>query len=61
MVESSSLVFREAFSHPNISFFHLLIIELLVSVLLDKPLPFLWVVLVGGKEFMRAIIYHFIL
>ena len=51
VVESSSLVsvlFREAFSHPYISFFHLLVnsFVVLVSVLFCEQLPFL--VLVGG-------------
>ena len=45
VVESSSLfsvLFREAFSHPYISFFHSLVS---VSVLFRRPLPFL--ILVG--------------
>ena len=58
VVESSSLVsvllIREAFSHPYIFFYHLLvnIFLLLVSVHFEDPLPslFWWAVAVGGEE-----------
>ena len=57
LVESSSLVsvlFREAFNHPYISFFHLLVngFLLLACILFVGPLPSFnwWVVSVGGEE-----------
>ena len=54
VVETSSLVsvfFREAFSHPYISFFHLLVIGfvLVVSVPFSTTLlPFTFLILMGG-------------
>ena len=55
IVESSSLVsilFREAISHPYISFFHLLVngFSLLVSILFRRPLTFILLVGdIGGQ------------
>ena len=58
IVESSSLVsvlFREAISHPYISFFHLLVNGFSVTsfrTFFEDPLPLLyrWAVSVGGEE-----------
>ena len=56
IVESSSLVsvlFREAISHPYISFFHLLVNGFSVTSFRSfSPLPLLywWAVSVGGEE-----------
>ena len=58
VVESSSLVsvlFREVFSHPYISFFHLLVNGVSVNwchTFFDDPLPSFdwWAVLVSRKE-----------
>ena len=58
IVESSSLVsvlFREAISHPYISFFHLLVNVFSVTsfpYFFEDPLPLLswWAVSVGGDE-----------
>ena len=58
LVESSflvSILFREAFNHPYISFFHLLVNCFSVTsfrTFFADPLPYFnwWAVLVGGEE-----------
>ena len=50
-----SILFREAFSHPYITFFHLLVNSFSVTsfcTFFEDPLPSLywWAVLLGGEE-----------
>ena len=67
VVESSSLVsihFREAFSHPYVSFFHLLVNGFSITsfrTFYADPLPTFnwWAVLVGGEELKwRQLAHH---
>ena len=67
VVESSSLVsilFREAFSHPYVFFFHLLVNGFSITsfcTFFEDPLPSLywWAVTVGGEKLKwRQLAHH---